>query len=897
MPLETGQRLGPYEIESPIGAGGMGEVYRAKDTRLDRIVAIKVLPTHLSDHPALKERFDREAKAISSLSHPNICALYDVGHQDGVDFLVMEYLEGESLADRIKREPLSLDKVTAFGVQIAEALDRAHRSGVVHRDLKPGNIMLTREGVKLLDFGLAKIGEQPQHGSGSLPGLSGMVTLTGQRPTGPLTQEGTILGTFQYMAPEQLEGKEADARSDIFALGALLYEMATGHRAFSGDSQASLIASIMSSTPKPISELSPLSPPALSRVVQICLAKDPEDRWQTAHDVALQLEWVDEGGSQAGVPAPVAARRRSRERVAWAIAAFGVAGCAALAAVLFASRTQPDSRVIRFRIPVPAHLSGFSHPQVSPDGSMISFFATDSTGSGNVWIHRLNALEPQPLPGTEEATRPFWSPDSRQLAFFTPAGKLKKISVAGGPAQTIGEHPGAADGSWGANGIILFDASTTDSIMSIPAKGGVPAPASVIAREDGEVGAAWPHFLPDGKHFLYMGMTNDRDALTLRVGELGSMESRVLGQVGSRMEYAMEGYLLYVKDGTLLARPFDADKAEFTGEPVPVAENVSAGGVNFQGRYSVSRNGILTYWVAASSTIRRLAWVDRSGVELEQIGEPGTYSYCALSPDGKRLIVTQADDRADTDDLWIKDLERGTTTRFTFDPGQDRVAVWSPDGERIVFGSDRAGSVNMFLKPSNGVGEPEPLRVAPDPEWPIDWSRDGEWIIGGRLASGGNRTDVLAFPASGQGEPIPVAQTIFHEFDAHISPNGRWIAYGSTESGQFEVYVQAFPEPRGRWQISTRGGTNPRWREDGRELYYVAPDNRLMAVDISDAEAFRAGVPRPLFRADIGDDAFSMGRYEVFDNGQRFLLRLALGAGSIAPLTVVVNWAAAIEEH
>ena len=896
MPLDPGVRLGPYEIESPIGAGGMGEVYRAKDTRLDRIVAIKILPTHLSGRPELKERFDREAKAISSLSHPHICALYDVGHEEGIDYLVMEYLEGETLTDRLAKEQLTTENVTKWGVQIAEALDRAHRSGVVHRDLKPGNIMLTREGVKLLDFGLAKIGEaSPPAGSGTLPGMTGVTGLhTSTGHDSPLTAEGSILGTFQYMAPEQLEGKEADARSDIFALGAVLYEMTTGKRAFEAESQASLIASIMSSHPKPIAEMVPLSPPAFSRVVQTCLAKNPEERWQTAHDVALQLKWIQEGGSQAGVAAPVAARRRSRERLAWMIAILGVVGCLALAAAILLNQKQPDKQVIRYQIPIPSELTGFSHPQISPDGTMISFVATDSLGAGGLYIQRLDALEPQVLPGTSDAQRPFWSPDSRYLAFFTGAGKLKKIAAAGGPAQTIGEHPGAADGSWGSGGIILFDASSTDSLMSIPAKGGVPSPASVIAREAGESGAAWPYFLPDGKHFLFMGMSNDRENLTVRVGELGSMESRVLGHVGSRMEYA-NGYLLFVQEGTLLARSFDAGKAEFTGEPVPVAENVSAGGINFQGRYSVSDNGILTYWVAPSSSLRRLVWVDRSGAELEQIGEPGPYRNLSLSPDQTRLAIVVSDAQVSGADIWIRDLQRGTTTRFTFDPRDDGSPVWSPDGSRIVFRSERNGSGDLWSKQANGLGDPEPVVTTDLPEWPTDWSRDGAWILGGRVASGGNRTDVIAFPASGEGDPIPVANTGFHEFNGHLSPDGRWVAYGSLESGEWQIFVQAFPEPQGRWQVSTEGGTQPRWREDGKELYYLTPDERLMAVEVSTEPTFRAGMPQELFRAPIAGDGFSSGRFEVADNGERFLLRLGMGAGSITPITVVLNWAEELE--
>jgi Tol biopolymer transport system component len=801
---------------------------------------------------------------------------------------------------RLAREPLAADKVLELGLQIAEALDRAHRSGIVHRDLKPGNIMLTREGVKLLDFGLAKLSDLGQKpGSGSLPGLTGagITAMPTETPATPLTQEGTILGTFQYMSPEQLEGKEADTRSDIFALGSVLYEMATSRKAFAGDSQASLIASIMSSEPRPISEVQGMSPPALDRVVKTCLAKDPEKRWQTAHDVALQLEWIAEGGSQAGVPAPVAARRRHRERLAWVVAAVGIAASVALGALTVLNKTEPDTQVLRYRIPVPENLVGFSHPQISPDGLMIAFLAADSTGTGSIWIQRLNALDPQPLPGTTDAQRPFWSPDSRHLAYFTSQGKLKKVNVAGGPPQTIGEQAGASDGSWGSNGIILFDLSANDSVMAIPAKGGVPYAASVIARQDGETGAAWPYFLPDGKHFLFMGMSTDQDNLTLRIGELGSMESRVLGQVTSRMEYSPPGYLLFVKEGTLLAQPFDAGKGEFTGEPVPVAENVSAGGANFQGRYSVSQTGILTYWVGRGASANRLVWVDRKGAELEQIGDPGPYSVAVPSPDAKSLLVGILDTRTNTDDLWIRDLERGTMSRFTFDPADEDAGVWSPDGTRIIFSSDRSGPNDLYIKESNGVGDPAVFRHSTLPYFVNDWSRDGQWIFLTKYVASGGRLDVLAVPASGEGDSVVIANSPFHEGAVHVSPDGRWVAYQSLESGQWEVYVQAFPEPRGKWQVSTQGGSNVQWRDDGKEIFYVAPDSRIMAVEVSGETTFRAGVPQPLFRAQLAGDSFSAQRYAVVDNGQRFLLRTGAGAGFTPPITVVKNWAAELQER
>jgi len=873
----------------------MGEVYRARDTRLERIVAIKVLPTHLSERPDLKERFDREAKAISSLNHPHICALYDVGHQDGVDFLVMEYLEGETLADRLLKEPLPTEDVLKVGLQVAEALDKAHRSGVVHRDLKPGNVMLTREGVKLLDFGLAKLGDlSAKPGSGSLPGLTGMPTAAS--PQTPLTQAGTILGTFQYMSPEQLEGKEADTRSDIFAFGGMLYEMATGRRAFEGESQASLIAAIMGKEPRPISEIIALSPPALDRVVRICLAKDPEKRWQTAHDVALQLEWIAEGGSQAGVPAPVAARRRHRERLAWVIGGVGIAAAAAMAVLFFLSRTPPETQVLRFHIPTPPGTQNFADPRISPDGSMISFLAADSTGTNHVWIQRLSALDAQTLPGTEDARTPFWSPDSRYLAYFTTDEKLKKINVSGGPPQTLAATPGA-DGWWGASGIILFDNSATDSVKAIAATGGVPTPATTIDRARGESGNGWPYFMPDGKHFLFMSLGNRPEDTVLKTGSLGSMESKILGPVGSRFEYAPTGHLLYVKDGILMARAFDAKKMEYTGEPVPVSEGVAAGGAFFEGDFSVSRNGILVYWEGNVGTNSRLVWVDRAGHKLETVGEVDRYGIPTLSPDEARLLVQIEDPRASTADLWLIDLHRGTQSRFTFDPGDDGPGVWSPDQSRVVFASSPGSTFpDLYMKRASGAGSPEPFLETPEPKTPSDWSRDGEWIVYYSFFSA-TRLDVMAIPASGKGKPITVAGSEFFELNGKLSPDGKWIAYQSNESGGMEVYVQAFPQADGKWQVSTAGGAGPAWRGDGKELYYLALDQTLMAVDVDTQAGFEAGIPHALFKAEVSPSTFRMNRYLPSEDGQRFLLHSPASIATSPPLTVVVNWAEELKQR
>jgi Tol biopolymer transport system component/predicted Ser/Thr protein kinase len=893
MPLTAGTKLGPYAVESPIGAGGMGEVYLATDTRLDRKVAIKVLPDHLSEHPGLKDRFEREARAISSLQHPNICALYDVGHENGVDFLVMEYLEGETLLARLAREKLPIEQVLEIGIKIAEALDKAHRSGIVHRDLKPGNVMLTREGVKLLDFGLARIGQVgTQPGSGSLPGLTAMAT--DPTPKTPLTQEGTILGTFQYMSPEQLEGKEADSRTDIFALGTLLYEMATGQRAFSGDSQASLIASIMGKEPRPISEMIPMSPPALDRVVTTCMAKVPDDRWQTAHDVALQLRWIAEGGSQAGVPATVAARRRSRERRAWIAAAVLGAAAVAFAALFALNRPQPDTKVIRFQIAPPPGANDFTYPTVSPDGQFIAFMATDSTGTSRIWVRRMDALEALPLPGTEDAQRPFWSPDSRYLGYLTGQdGKVKKVSVLGGPPSHIGDAVGY-DGSWGHEDYIVFDNTSTDTLQIIKASGGTAAPTSSLDRSIGETGHVWPQFLPDGKHYLFIA-AGGPDSRVLKVGEVGSMESRVLDKVDSRFQYVTSGHILFVRQGTLLAQPFDAKAMEYTGEPVPLAQNVSSGGSTFGGSFSASETGVLTFWEGQSDGGRQLVWMDREGNELEMLGDPAIYEWPCLSPDEQRLLVGIQDPRKGTADIWLRDLERGTQTRMTFADEEDRTPLWSPDGGRMAFVGTQDGVQQIFTRRTGGGSVPEPVVDPGSGEWLSDWSSDGRWLLVEIAVSG--QADLVAVSADGKGDPVDIARTPFGEILGKFSPDGKWAAYQSIESGSWEIYVQSFPEASDRWQISTNGGMSPQWRRDGKELFYLAPDQTLMAVTVETDDGFRVDVPTPLFKPRVRTSPTAENRFQVADHGRRFLFNAPKNVQHTEPVTVVLHWTAALENR
>jgi Tol biopolymer transport system component len=882
MPLAEGRQLGPYQVLSALGAGGMGEVYKARDTRLDRTVALKVLPAHLAENPDLRARLEREARALSSLSHPHICALYDIGQQDGVDFLVMEHLEGETLATRLQRGPVPVEEALPIGMQVAEALDKAHRQGVIHRDLKPGNVMLTKSGAKLLDFGLARADSVAAAGAASETAMPTM--------NQPLTAQGTILGTFQYMAPEQLEGREADARTDIFALGAVLHEMVTGQKAFSGGTQASLVAAVMHAQPPAVSTLQPLTPPGLDQVVRTCLAKDPEARWQTAHDVALQLKWLAEGGSLAGLPAPVSARRRTRERLAWS--AFALASLAAVAlGVGFVRRAPEPRRLVRYQIPAEANFTVVGSPRLSPDGRLLAFNATDTTGTTELWVRPLDALEAHPVSGTEGAGRPFWSPDSRYLGFFA-GGKLKKVDAAGGPAQTLCDAPNGSDASWSPAGVILFDGRTTDPLLRVPAAGGVAKPEVALDPKKGRTGAGWPEFLPDGRHFLYVGQFQPSGEPTLFVRALDTDEEQPLLKTASRVQYAPPGYLLYVREETLVAQPFNARSRKTAGESVPVAEGLGTDAVGLA-HFSASADGTLAYR-AGDTRSRQLLWVDRKGKELETVGPSGEYGDVWPSPDGRRLVFDMPESGSGKADLWVRDLARGVTSRFTFDAGADDTPVWSPDGRTIVFTSDRKGRGDLYRKNASGTGEEEVLLATDEEKYACDWSRDGRFIVFmSRSADTG--WDIWALPMEGGEKPFPVVKTRFRELTPVLSPNGHYVAYVSNESGRNEVYVQEFPELRSKWQVSTAGGMDPHWRSDGRELFYRAPDSRLMSVPVEVGSTFSAGAPVTLFQARL-QPAILRSHYRPSPDGQRFLTLAPLARNAILPTTVVLNWTAGLRD-
>ena len=859
----------------------MGEVYRARDTRLDRDVAIKVLPPLLAGDPQFLSRFQREAKSISALNHPHICGLYDIGEAaigaETLHYLVLEMIEGESLAQRLARGPLALDEVLRWGAEVASALDAAHSRGIVHRDLKPGNVMVTRAGTKLVDFGLAKGGDR-----GVVSGVTQLQTM--ETPNQPLTEHGTILGTFQYMSPEQLEGTPADSRSDIFALGALLYEMATGRKAFEGKNRTSLIAAIVATQPPPITSVQAASPPALDHVIRRCLEKDPDDRWQSARDVRAQLLWIAEGGSQVGVPAVVSSRRRNRETLAWAAAA--ALGLAAVGfAVAWVRRAPEPAQLVRFTITTPAGLTAAGPPAVSPDGRTVAFDGVDASGKRQIWIRTVDGLEARPLAGTDGVNRPFWSPDSQYLAFMS-GGKLKKIPAVGGPVQTICDAPTGADGTWSRDGVILFDGNQSDPIWRVDAAGGVAKPEVLNQPEKNVAFVGWPQFLPDGRHFLYLSgvLSSER---TLMVRALGDTEGRALFKTNSRVAYSPLGYVVYVRDQTLVAQRFDSASLSVTGDPVPVGEGLGVSAVG-TASFSLSDAGVLVYR-AGEEAGARLVWMDRSGKESPAVDGARRFADAWLSPDGNRLVYDVAD-RGSEGDLWIRDLARSVTTRFTFDAEREFAPVWSPDGKTIVFSKETPAGWDLYVKDAAGTGEAKPLIASRVQKFPTDWSSDGRHLIFNSSATDTGWDLYAMSMTGGSDDPTPLVKTRFADMGGSVSPDGRFLAYQSNESGRNQVYVQEFPTARSKWQVSSEGGVDPFWRRDGRELYFRAPDLSVMAVPVqASGPTFQTGVPQALFRARFAP-VTARARFRPAADGQRFLVLTRADDVAVQPAIVVLNW-------
>jgi Tol biopolymer transport system component len=901
MTIAAGAKFGPYEILAPLGAGGMGEVYRAKDTRLDRFVAIKVLSSDLSLNPDLRQRFEREARAVSSLNHPNICTLHDVGQQDGIEYLVMELIEGETLGSRLLKGPLTTAELLRYSIQISDALDKAHKRGIIHRDLKPGNIMLTKAGVKLLDFGLAKMSDEK---------ISADVSQLATKHR-ELTQEGTILGTLQYMAPEQLEGKETDSRTDIFALGSVIYEMATGKKAFEGSSQASLIAAILKEEPTPLSQIQPLTPPILERLVKICLEKDPEDRWQNAHDVCNELRWIQESsGSQTSMrTTPMSPAMAGKSNWPGWIAA-GIIAVALIGFGLwkyFQRPKSPTAPEIRFLIAPEGGISfagnfaGYPDFAVSHDGTRLVYAATDSTGKNQLWLRPLASLTAMPIAGTENALTPFWSPDDLQIAFFS-EGAMRKITLPAGTSQTICNVQGDTfGGNWLKDGTIVY-ASENSGLKRVSSNGGTSQVVTTLDKSHGEIVHSYPVILPDGNHFVY---TIDSDQSEYRGIFLGSLNSKTAVRLLDsryKVNYVNPGYLIFVRGTSVFSQQFQIEPPKLLGEPSEIANQLTVSSAANNAPITASFNGTILYRGGGSWAKTQLAWFDRNGKPLGKIGTVESDISVRLSPDGARAVVASTTGPSfrsgageESVNIWTIDLKRGVRTRVTLEPAiSDENPIWSPDGRFFVFASHRnADRASIIKKASSGEGQDQLLfGGGPSNPHPEDWSQDGKFIL---LHENGKRMDLTALPLNENNpKPIPFVSSMADDAQGQFSPDVRWVAYTSVESGQNEVYVRPFPHGDDKWQISSAGGSEPRWRGDGKELFYLSPDGVMMSVSISAGSAFNAASPITLFKTLTQPIAIGAwggaAQYDVTKDGSKFLINTIVVPPTPSNLYVIVNW-------
>ena len=880
MTLILGSRIGRYEIRTPLGAGGMGEVYVAHDPNLGRDVAIKVLPAAFSADPDRLTRFAQEARAAGALNHPNVLAVYDVGTDNGVPYIVAELLDGEPLRAKLGR-PIAQRKALDYAAQIARGLAAAHERGIVHRDLKPENVLVTADGrAKIVDFGLAKLTLREESETSA------------DRVTWPAgTDPGMVLGTVGYMAPEQVRGQKVDHRADIFSFGCILYEMLAGRKAFWTASSIETLNAILAEDPPDLAASDHAPAPALQRVVLRCLEKSPAARFQSASDLAFALEALSNSGisalGESTAIAPMARRSTWRRWLPWLVAATAVV-VAALAAARPITSVSPQPRRVRFQVHAPdggrfQWILGTSSV-ISPDGQRLVLVITNE-GRTQLFTRALDSHELKPLDGTVGASHPFWSPDGRSLGFFA-EGKLKRIEIAGGLPQTICDAP-SGPSSWGADGTILF--TQGGRILRVPASGGNPVPVARPDRARDEFDYD-PYFLPDGSHFLY-SVWNGANR-ELRVGALGSADVKQLLKVRSRAVYVSPGYLLFVREGTLLAQPFDTRTLTVSGEPAAVAEDL----VYFQETgmtdISASTDGMLAY--LSGKNVTRLRWFSRDGAEQGVVGAPADYTLPRLSPDGQRLAVNIVDPRTASTDVWLIDLSRGGSSRFTFDSGVEWGPAWSPDAKRIAFAGNGSGGrmPSLYVKGLADAGSGESLVPAGgEPQFPWDWAQApaGQFILyPDRTAATGS--DLMLLPLQGDRRPRPWLRTKFDESDARVSPDGRWVAYVSTESGRRDVYVHPFDGTAEAIQISTSGGITPRWRRDGRELYYLAPGGNMMAVAVQDGAGLHVGTPAHLFHVEVARDDF--GQYDVSPDGQRFLVNTAAGSQAAA-VTVDVNWTAA----
>ena len=891
MTLASGTKLGRYEIRSKLGAGGMGEVYQARDTQLGRDVAVKVLPTTVSIDPDRLRRFEQEACAASALNHPNILIVHDIGAHDSTTYVVSELLEGETLRKRIGGTPLGQRRAIDYALQIANGLAAAHEKGIIHRDLKPDNIFITNDGrVKILDFGLAKLTQ--------VDGNQSQTDVPTRRVD---TDPGVVMGTVGYMSPEQLKGRPVDQRSDIFSFGAILYEILSGRRAFHGESTAETMSAILKEDPPELSDTNKSVSPALERLVNHCLEKNPEARFHSARDVAFALEAVfgsaavatETTTAQPSVPTT----SRVRQWLPWAVAAVGLLVGGITLAWTYFRRQQTDARSVesmRFIVPTPEKASIPGLPAVSPDGRYLVIRLNTDDGKELLWLRPLGSFHARPLVGTDSAAQPFWSPDSRSVGFFA-NGKLKRIDISGGVPQIICDAPSSPSGAWNHDGTIIFSRGVGSGLYRVPADGGTPIQLTAVDASRNEIEHIWPYFLPDGRHFLFLARNAQPDNSAIYVGNLDSKETTRLLQAHSSMAYASPGYVLFVRESTLMAQGFDPDTLQLKGDAFPVAEETVRNPTQGRAMFSVSETGVLVFRSGAINS-NQLIWFDRSGKQLSVLTSPGFYNAPSLSPDETKVAVSRLDRQTGTpSDIWLIDLERGTQMRLTTDPAGDSFPAWSPRGDRVAFVSTRNGATSIYQKPSNGISTEEPLVSSAQLKFNPHWSSNGQSIIYSQLNPKTN-VDLSLLSLAGEKNPTSFVQTDFIEAQARFSPNGRWIAYISNETGKFEVYVESFPATGTKVAISIGGGSQPQWRADGRELYYYTPARKLMAVEVNaDGPTFKVGEARPLFeiRVIAVEQSFpGNGYYTVTHDGKRFLVTSLAEATERQQINVIVNWMA-----
>ena len=882
MVLAPGTKLGPYEVVAPLGAGGMGEVYRARDARLERDVAVKILPQHLSSDPDLKARFEREARSISALSHPHICHLYDIGSQDGTDYLVMELLQGQTLAQRLEKGPLPLKQAFECGIEIAEALEKAHKNGIVHRDLKPGNIMLTKSGAKLLDFGLAK----------PTGGMAAMTSASVNTMSKPLTAEGKIVGTYQYMAPEQVEGKDADARTDIFAFGAVLYEMVSGKRAFAGKSQISVLSAILESDPKPLSASQPQTPAALDHVIQRALAKDPEERWQSAADMKAELKWIAEGSSQAGAAARTSAGVPLWARWGWPLAVLlllvVIGGGAAW---WLGARQTPRAMYFNSSVSFPANDIG-----LSPDGRLLALVAySDQANKYVIWRHEVGDRSATAVPGTEDASHPFWSPDGRSIGFFA-QGKLKTVDAFSGRSpQVLSDAPNGRGGTWNRDNVILFAPEVFTGLYRISSAGGAPIQVTTPDASRFETSHRWPFFLPDGKHFLYLAanFSGRFDKNVILLGSLDSSEKRTIVTSDANPAYAEPGYLLYRRDNALVAQRFDPRTYALSGEPRTISDGVQYFPQTDLALFGVAGNKTLVVQTGKGAAKSQFVWFDRSGKQLGTVGQPGFLADPSLSPDGRRVAFQQVDSDGRHVDIWIRDLANDAIARLTFGPGLDELPIWSSDAKRIAYAANHNLTYGLYQKSADGSGSEQEMAKSTGAFrqgfW--DWSRDGHYLLVWKSGE-------LWYLSHSDLQLKPLFQGNWIVRNAQFSPDGKLIAYSSNETGNWEIYVSPFPALNSKWQVSRGSGEEPRWRRDGKALFYLSAEGNMMDVSVKTSPSFESGTPRVLFQTHLRQSisANDMVSYDVSADGQKFLINTKVDEPNAAHLAVVLNWSSEMEK-